>query len=136
MTLTDVDSRTVTLYVLSTMAVVVTVARLLNGAPWTPVSASGWMAVLGLTIFPTILARLLVFAGLQSLGGMQTSLLSLAELLVTLLIAYLWLGERLAVWQWLGGILLASSVALGSRESHLELSWEDLLREGRWRELE
>ena len=31
-TLADVDSRTVTLYVLSTMAVVVTVARLANGA--------------------------------------------------------------------------------------------------------
>jgi drug/metabolite transporter (DMT)-like permease len=134
-TLADVDSRTVTLYVLSTMALVVTMARLVDGTPWTPLSLEGWLSVVGLTVFPTILARLMVFAGLQTLGGVQTSLLSLAELLVTLLIAFFVLGERLTLWQWLGGILLISSVALGSRESHLEVSWEDLLRDGRWREL-
>lgn len=134
-TLADVDSRSVTLYVLSTMAVVVTVARLLNGALWTPISVEGWLAVWGLTIFPTILARLLMFAGLQSLGGAQTSLLGLAELLVALLVAFLGLGERLTFWQWLGGLLLMSSVILGRRESDLEVSWEELLDKGRWRDL-
>ena len=133
--LADMDSRSVTLYVLSTMAVVVTVARLLNGAPWKPISSDGWLAVLGLTLFPTILARLLMFAGLQSLGGAQTSLLGLAELLVALLVAFLWLGERLTLWQWLGGVLLMVSVILGRRESDLEVSLEELLVEGRWREI-
>jgi drug/metabolite transporter (DMT)-like permease len=134
-TLADVDSRTVTLYVLSTMAVVVAAARVVDGAPWTPISTQGWLAVAGLTLFPTILARLLVFAGLRSLGGVKTSLLGLAELVVALLIAYLALGERLTLWQWLGGLLLMVSVVLGSRESHLEVSWEEMLRDGRWREL-
>jgi drug/metabolite transporter (DMT)-like permease len=135
-TLVDVDSRTVTLYVLTTMAVVVATARVVDGSPWTPVSVAGWLAVLGLTLLPTILARLLVFAGLQSLGGAQTSLLGLAELLVALLFAFFLLGERLSLWQWLGGGLLVASVVLGSRDSNLEVSWEDLLRDGRWRELE
>jgi drug/metabolite transporter (DMT)-like permease len=117
-TLADADSRTVTLYVLTTMALVVLTARLVDGTPWQTLSTEGWLAVLGLTLLPTILARLLVFAGLRDLGGAQTSLLGLAELLVALLIAYFVLGER-----------------LGSRESTLEVSWEDLLREGRWREL-
>ncbi len=134
-TLVDVDSRTVTLYVLSTMAVVVLLARLVNGAPWAPISTEGWLAVGGLTLFPTILARLMVFAGLRSLGGAQTSLLGLAELVVTLFIAFFFLGERLTPLQWLGGALLVGSVVLGSKESHLEVSWEDLLRDGRWREL-
>lgn len=134
-TLADVDPRTVTLYVLSTMAVVVSLARLADGAPWTPISVDGWLAIIGLTIFPTILARLLVFAGLRDLGGAQTSLLGLAELFVTLLIAVLALGERLTSWQWLGGMLVVASIVLGSRESDLEVSWDDLLRDGRWREL-
>ena len=134
-TLADMDSRSVTLYVLSTMAVVVTAARLLNGAPWTPITGGGWLAVLGLTLFPTILARLLMFAGLQSLGGAQTSLLGLAELLIALLVAFLWLGERLTLWQWLGGVFLMVSVILGRRESDLEVSLEELLIEGRWREI-
>jgi drug/metabolite transporter (DMT)-like permease len=135
-TLADVDSRTVTLYVLSTMAVVVSIARLADGSPWTSISVDGWLAVLGLTLFPTILARLMVFAGLRNLGGAQTSLLGLAELVVALLIAFLLLGERLTLWQWVGGLLLMTSVVLGSRESNLEVSWDDLLRDGRWRELE
>ncbi|MBN1642426.1 MAG: DMT family transporter [Anaerolineae bacterium] len=134
-TLADVDSRTVTLYVLTTMSVVVIVARLASGAPWTPISPEGWMAVAGLTLLPTIMARLFVFAGLRSLGGVQSSLLGLAELVVALLIAYLLLGERMTALQWLGSALLIASVALGSRESDLEVTWEDLLRDGGWREI-
>jgi drug/metabolite transporter (DMT)-like permease len=135
-TLADVDPRTAALYYISTMALVVVFARLVDGTPWTAVSPQGWLAVLGLTLFPTILARLMVLTGLRNLGGIQTSLLGLAELLVTLLIAYLVLGERLTSWQWLGALLLVCSVILGSRESYLEVSWEDLLQSGRWRELE
>jgi len=45
------------------------------------------------------------------------------------------LGERLTPWQWAGAALLVASVVLGSRESALEVSWEELLRDGRWREL-
>jgi drug/metabolite transporter (DMT)-like permease len=134
-TLADVDSRTVTLYVLTTMALVVLTARFVDGTPWQPPSVQGWLAVAGLTLFPTILARLLVFAGLRDLGGAQTSLLGLAELLVALLVAYSLLGERLTPWQWVGAALLVTSVVLGNRESALEVSWEDLLRDGRWREL-
>jgi len=134
-TLADVDSRTAALYYVTTMAAVVVIARLVNGAPWTPISADGWLAIAGLTLLPTILARLLVLTGLQKLGGAQTSLLGLAELLVALLIAFLALGERLTLWQWLGGILVMVGVLLGSHESHVQVSLGDLLRDGRWREL-
>ncbi|MBN1934839.1 MAG: DMT family transporter [Anaerolineae bacterium] len=134
-TLADVDSRSVALYTLSTMALVTAVARLVNGAPWTPISLDGWLAVAGLTLFPTILARLLMFAGLQSLGGAQTSLLGLAELLVALLVAFFWLGERLTFLQWLGGGLLIASVMLGRRESDIAVSLKELLDKGQWRDL-
>jgi len=132
-TLADLDSRTVTLYTLSAMAAAVTIARLAAGMPWNPISLQGWTAVLLLALIPTALARLLVFTGLRQLGGVQTSLLGVAELLVTLLLAYLLLGERLSLWQWIGGGLLVASVLLISHESSLEVSWEELLRDGRWR---
>jgi drug/metabolite transporter (DMT)-like permease len=51
------------------------------------------------------------------------------------LLAYLLLGERLSLWQWIGGGLLVASVLLIGRESSLEVSWEELLRDGRWRKL-
>ena len=135
-TLVDLDSRTTALYYVSTMALVVAVAWTVNGVIWEPVSGSGWLAVLGLTLFPTILARLMVLVGLQNLGGVKASLLGLAELFVTLLIAFIVLGERLTAWQWLGGGLLILSVLMGSREGSREVSWEELLRNGRWRELQ
>lgn len=134
-TLADLDSRTVTLYTLSAMAMVVTIARLAAPMPWTPISLPGWTAILLLALIPTALARLLVFTGLRQLGGAQTSLLGVAELLVTLLLAYLLLGERLSLRQWIGGGLLVASVLLISRESSLEVSWEEWLRDGRWRRL-
>jgi len=135
-TLADVDSRTVTLYALTAMAVTVTVARLLSGQPWEPISAPGWTAILLLGLIPTALARLMVFAGLRLLGGVQTSLLGLAELLVSLLMAFLILGERLTPVQWLGGGIMVLSMLLSGRDSVEEISWDELLRQGRWRELE
>jgi drug/metabolite transporter (DMT)-like permease len=134
-TLADLDSRIVTLYALSAMAMVVTIARLAAGMTWTPISRQGWTAILLLALIPTALARLLVFTGLRQLGGVQTSLLGVAEMLVSLLLAYLLLGERLALWQWIGGGLLVVSVLLIGRESRLEMSWEEWLRDDHWREL-
>lgn len=134
--LADVDSRSVTLYVLTAQAGVVCGAQVLSGAPLTPVTTDGWTATILLALFSTALARLLLFAGLSRLGGVQASLLGVAELVVALVAAFLWLGERLSVWQMLGAGLIILSVLLSGRESHLETtSWEDLLREGRWREL-
>ncbi|MBU0492655.1 MAG: DMT family transporter [Chloroflexi bacterium] len=132
----DVDSRTVTLYVLTVQAGVVFAAQMLSGAPLAPTTMDGWTATVLLALIPTALARLLMFAGLRHLGGVQASLLGVAELVVALVMAFVWLGERLPLWQVLGAGLVVASVLLSGRESHLETSWEDLLREGRWRELE
>ena len=134
--LADVDSRSVTLYVLTAQAGVVFVAQVLSGAPLAPTTVDGWTATILLALIPTALARLLLFAGLSYLGGVQTSLLGVAELVVALAAAWLWLGEYLSLWQMVGAGLIIISVLLSGRESHLETtSWEDLLRQGRWREL-
>jgi drug/metabolite transporter (DMT)-like permease len=113
--LADVHSRTVTLYVLTTMAVVVGGVRLGGGQMLEPISGTGWEAILGLAIV-TALSRLMMFAGLQRLGGIQTALLGITELVTTLLVAFVVLGERLSQAQWLGGAIIIASVLLVSRE--------------------
>ncbi len=135
-TLVDLDSRTVTLYALTSMAITVGIARLTTGQPWEPISPQGWTATLLLALIPTALARLMTFAGLRLLGGAQTSLLGMGELLVSLLMAFLILGERLTLFQWIGSSIIVLSVMLIGRESVQEVSWDELLRQGRWRELE
>jgi drug/metabolite transporter (DMT)-like permease len=124
-TLADVDSRTVTLYGLTTMAVVVGIARLAQGHPVAPISVEGWTATLLLAIFPTALARLLVFAGLRRLGGFQTSLLGLSELLVAVGVAFVLFGESFTPQQWIGATLFVFSVLLISRDTNLQIADEE-----------
>lgn len=130
-TLADVHHRTVTLYVLTTMAVVVGVARLIQGRPLATISPQGWTAILLLAILPTALARLLVFFGLRRLGGVQASLLGVAEVLVALTFAFLLLEERFTVQQWVGAGLFLISVLLIGRDTGLQIADE----ESWWRSL-
>jgi drug/metabolite transporter (DMT)-like permease len=125
-TLADVDSRTVTLYGLTTMAVVVNIPFLLQGAPGAPIPAAGWTAIVLLAVFPTALARLLVFAGLRSLGGFQTALLGLAEPLVAVILAFVILGESFTLQQWGGAALFAVSVLLIRRDTGLQIVDEEV----------
>jgi len=130
-TLADVHPRTVTLYVLTTMAVVVGAARLIQGRPLAPISPQGWTAILLLALLPTAMARLLVFWGLRQLGGVQTSLLGIAEVLVALAFAFALLGERFSPQQWLGAVTFVISVLLIGRDTGLQIADE----ESWWRSL-
>lgn len=124
-TLADVDSRKVTLYGLTTMAVVVGFASLVQGRPESPISGEGWTLILLLAIFPTALARLLVFAGLRRLGGVQTALLGIAEPLVAVILALIFLGESFTPLQWIGAVVFAASILLIRRDTGLQLADEE-----------
>jgi len=121
----DVSSRTGALYVLTAMACVVGLARALQ-TPWQqivmePITLAGWFAIvaLGLT---TALSRLAMFSALRTVGGVETSLGGLLELLVSLVLAFLLLGERLTSVQWLGGGLLVIGMLLMGRDPGMRLA--------------
>jgi drug/metabolite transporter (DMT)-like permease len=67
----------------------------------------------------TVVSRLSLFMGLKRLGGVQTALIGLSELLVTVLSAQVLLGDKLLPIQWLGAALLAGSILLVVRERGL-----------------
>jgi drug/metabolite transporter (DMT)-like permease len=114
----EVPAPTVTLYTLLAMAIVTFAGQLfLVGSPEPGLipQAALW-PLIGLTLV-TAFSRLSLFSGVKYIGGMQTSLLGLAEMLMTLLLAYLVLGESLSPGQWLGAFLIAFSISLvGIRE--------------------
>ena len=83
------------------------------------------MAILLVAIFPTALARLLVFAGLRRLGGVQTALLGIAEPLVAVALALILLGESFTLMQWIGAGVFAISVLLIRRDTGLQIADED-----------
>ncbi len=114
----DVPAPTVALYTLTAKAVTVSIGNLLDGAPTLPRNTGAWQAVLPLTV-ATVISRVALFMGLKCLGGVQTGLIGLSELLVTVLSAFVLLREKLAAAQWLEAALLAGSVLQVARESRL-----------------
>lgn len=106
----EVPAQTVTLYTLLSMSLVVVPAYFIFDRVW-PASNVPWQPVLGLTL-ATFFSRLALFLGVKRIGGMQTALLGLGELLVTLLFSYYWLHENLTPLQWLGAIGLGVSLLL------------------------
>ncbi|RJP51109.1 MAG: DMT family transporter [Anaerolineaceae bacterium] len=106
----EVPAPTVTLYTLLAMSAVVIPAFLIFD-PQLPASNVSWWPVVGLA-FVTFFARLALFLGVKHIGGMQTALLGLSELLVAVVFSHIWLGESLTFVQWLGAAGLAISLFL------------------------
>lgn len=109
----EMPAQTLTLYVLTSMALVVCVAYLLVG--WEPVPATAWNPTLGLALV-TVFSRLGMFLGVKRLGSLQTALIGITEILVTLLLALSLLNEALSPRQWLGAGILVLSLLLIGRE--------------------
>ena len=107
----DMPAQTVTLYTLFAMSAVVVTAYFLAGATLAIQPIKSWFPIIGLTLV-TYLSRLTLFLGVKHLGGLQTALLGLGELLVAILFAYILLGERMNPQQWAGALLLITSLVL------------------------
>lgn len=101
----DIPAPTMTLYAITAMAVVVTVAWLMMPVDLALVSTDGWHAI-GLMALVTALSRLTLFLGVKAMGSIQTALLGVSEVVVTIVIAAVFLGERLTLLQWLGAAIL------------------------------
>ena len=106
----DVPAPTVTVYTLLAMSAVVIPAYFIFDRSW-PDATAPWTPVLALTTV-TFFSRLFLFLGVKHIGGMQTALLGLGELLVAILFSYLLLGESLTSQQWLGTAGLGVSLLL------------------------
>lgn len=124
----DMPAPTVTFYTLVAMTAAVVPTYLFSGplsadareinAIWLTEQARAFIwPVLGLTLV-TFLSRLTLFFGVKHLGGMQTALLGLSELLVTITLAHLALGERFTSPQWIGASLMMLNLGLIAFEKH------------------
>jgi drug/metabolite transporter (DMT)-like permease len=104
----EMPAQTVALYVLTTMAVVVVIARLIVSREFAPMDSETLNAILALGV-TTALARLTMFFSVKRMGSLQTVLVGISETAVAILLAFLLLGDQLSAVQWLGvGVLLIS----------------------------
>jgi drug/metabolite transporter (DMT)-like permease len=107
----DIPAPTMTLYAITAMAIVVTVAWFFAPVDLSLVSTEGWQAI-GLMALVTALSRLTLFLGVKAMGSIQTALLGVFEVVVTIAIAAVFLGERLTLLQWVGAAVLLASIFL------------------------
>jgi drug/metabolite transporter (DMT)-like permease len=106
----EAPTPTVTFYTLLSMSATVSLAYMVFDLNIPPVSPILWpVTMLGII---TAVSRVTLFLGIKNLGGMQTALLGLGELLVTVLTAQIFLNEMLSPLQWVGAILLLVSLIL------------------------
>ena len=66
------------------------------------------MALAGITVS----SRLLMFLGVKKLGSVQTALLGVTEILVSVVLSIVVLGEQLILRQWIGDAVLIFSLML------------------------
>jgi drug/metabolite transporter (DMT)-like permease len=110
----EMPAQTVTLYVITVMALVVVTARLAYNIHWLPQTPDAGWAILALAI-TTALSRLTLFAGVKNLGSLQTTLLAITELGVAVTLSFIFLGERFTAVQWLGVLAFLVSLMLQGR---------------------
>jgi drug/metabolite transporter (DMT)-like permease len=110
----DIPAPTVTLYTLLAMSAVVVPAYLIFDRHLPP-SGTPWAPILALAL-ATFFSRLMLFLGIKSLGGLQTALLGLGELIVSITVSHFWLHESLNSVQWIGAAFLGISLLLISFE--------------------
>ncbi len=113
------DTRTVTLYVVASITLMIFFWWLAGGPALQNPGRSGWLAIAVLALVSTYLARLTLFLGVRGVGGGQMALLSPLETLFAVLWALLFLDERLSLWQWGGGLLILTSAILAIRRVRL-----------------
>jgi len=123
----DIPAPTVTLYTLLAMSLVVVPACLLFNRQPLPTERS-WWPIVALTLV-TFLSRLTLFLGVKHIGGMQTALLGLSELFVTIIVSHIWLKESLGSIQWVGAVLLGVSLLMVGFE---KLTPEKKIQPGSW----
>jgi drug/metabolite transporter (DMT)-like permease len=85
-----------------------------NGAHL-PASNSGWLAMLGMIIFSTIIPVVTFLAGLERIGPTNAAMLSTLEPVVTVLLAAWLFGERLMPIVLVGGGLILVAVIILTR---------------------
>lgn len=107
-----VPARVLALHLAQAAAVVCVGFGLAGGGLSLPLDPRGLLAVAAIGVVSTVVAMIAFLAGMAIVGPTRASVLSSLEVVVTLVLAFLFLGERLGPAQWAGAALILGAVAL------------------------
>jgi drug/metabolite transporter (DMT)-like permease len=80
-----------------------------------PDTLNGWILLISLGIFGTLIPILFINIGIQLLGAARSSIIVTLQPVVAVLISTIFLGDVLTLSQWIGGALVIVAIALLQR---------------------
>lgn len=110
--LKQVDSLVATTYVCTSAGISFIVIGIFNSSLIMTLPAFGWMALLGIAIFGTIVGILGFFVGITRIGAANASIISCLEPVITVGLSVFLLGDVLSVLQIIGGALIIAGVVI------------------------
>lgn len=108
----EYDTWTISFYLSAFMTLVIGGWWFTQGAPWVAPTLNEWIIIVVLAILGTYFARLALFAAIARIGSGQTALLWPLQTLTAIVLAVIFLHERLSVIQWFGGALVLAATFL------------------------
>ena len=106
-----VPARVLTLHVVQVAALLCSVLAIVGPGLSLPREARAWLSVAAIAVVSTVVSMIAFLAGMAVVGPSRASVLASLEVLVTLVLAFLLLAERLAPGQWAGAALILGAVA-------------------------
>ena len=97
---------------MSSTGVVLCVVAFFSGQLLLPASPRSWGISVGIAVVPTMIAISLFLAGLPRVGAARAALISTLELVVTVSLAIVLLGDRFTLLEAVGGVLVLSAVVV------------------------
>ncbi|HWR37906.1 MAG TPA: DMT family transporter [Patescibacteria group bacterium] len=109
--LKNVNPLVATTYVCTSAAITFMIAAVVSG-DYLPLSPTGWGILLAMALLSTIVGILGCFAGISRIGAVNTSIISTAEPVMTVLMSILLLGENITPAQLCGGGLILAGILI------------------------
>ena len=113
--LKEVESLVVTTYVCTSAAVLFSVVAISTGEFIFTLPIQGWLALIGIAIFATIVGIVGFFAGMTRIGPATASIISSIEPAITVVLSVFLLGESITAFQARGGLLVLLGVIMLQR---------------------
>jgi drug/metabolite transporter (DMT)-like permease len=101
-----------TTYVCASTGLAVLMYGMVDGSLVWQLPTMGWLAILGITLLPTLVGIGGFFVGLELIGATNASIICTLEPLITTLLAAVFLGEMLTALQMSGGLLILAGVVI------------------------
>ncbi|MBP2638739.1 MAG: carboxylate/amino acid/amine transporter [Firmicutes bacterium] len=110
--LKDVTPLVTTIYVCASAAIFFILIGLVTGDLLFNLPLQGWLAMLAIAVFPTIIGILGFFSGSAHIGATNASIISTVEPLITVILAAILLNESITLAQALGGVLIITGIVI------------------------